>query len=360
MQILVQICVFCVFMLNNNASKTKGIAVKSIYSLKHASIFLGAIAMLFGSASLAQAETLTTQESAIRLEESSRLEESDLLQESAIATNDSFISVKEANNQTKQSVSTRAADLLQSDDPQADEPAVTPSDVSTPSSTTQYSLMPITSTEGAVVDTPASETALTDDYSDTAYSDTTADNTNYLSQVQTEEDLIFEDVGGGDDDVAGEEVAQVVSPGRTTRSGPSYIGIGGNIGIGDGDTALGEGSFAAFSKIGLTRNISVRPSVLINENPTILLPVTFDFIPGVTRVTENVSEEIGYRVSPFIGAGAAISTGDDTTVDFLATGGVDVPLGDNFTGVAAVNVSLFDDPAVGLLLGVGVNFPALR
>ncbi|HEY9674073.1 MAG TPA: hypothetical protein V6D11_21725, partial [Waterburya sp.] len=65
-----------------------------------------------------------------------------------------------------------------------------------------------------------------------------------------------------------------VSPGRATRSGSSYIGIGGNIGLGTGDTALGEGSFAVISKIGLTRYFSVRPTVFIDDDPTILIPLT--------------------------------------------------------------------------------------
>jgi hypothetical protein len=147
-----------------------------------------------------------------------------------------------------------------------------------------------------------------------------------------------------------------ISPGRATRSGSSYVGVGGNIGLGDGDTALGEGSFSIFSKVGLTRNLSVRPNVLVSDDPTILLPLTLDFIPLVTEVTEDVSREIGLRVSPFIGAGVAISTGDDSTVDFLATGGVDVPLSSRITATASVNATLFDNPAVGLLLGVGYNF----
>ncbi|MEQ9670496.1 hypothetical protein [Coleofasciculus sp. G2-EDA-02] len=147
-----------------------------------------------------------------------------------------------------------------------------------------------------------------------------------------------------------------VSPGRATRSGSSYIGIGGNIGLGDGDTALGETSFAIFSKIGLTSNVSVRPSVLIEDDPTILLPVTLDFTPGVTEVTADVTEDVGARVSPYIGAGIAISTGDDSSVDLLATGGVDVPLATQLTATASVSASLFDNPAVGLLLGVGYNF----
>jgi hypothetical protein len=153
-----------------------------------------------------------------------------------------------------------------------------------------------------------------------------------------------------------EQVAQTVTPGRTTRSGPSYIGVGGNIGLGDGDTALGDGSFAVFSKIGLTSFLSVRPAVLFSDDPTILVPVTFDFIPGVTDVTEDLSGELGLRISPYVGGGVAISTGDDGGVDFLLSGGVDVPITSRFTATAAVNATVFDNPAVGLMLGVGYNF----
>lgn len=147
-----------------------------------------------------------------------------------------------------------------------------------------------------------------------------------------------------------------VTPGRTTRSSSSYIGVGGNIGLGDGDTALGESSFAVFSKIGLTSNISVRPGVLFSDDPTILVPLTLDFAAGDTDESEDLSEDIGISLNPYIGAGIAISTGGDGAVDLLATGGIDVPLSSRFTGTAAINATFFDNIAVGLLLGVGYNF----
>jgi hypothetical protein len=146
------------------------------------------------------------------------------------------------------------------------------------------------------------------------------------------------------------------SPGRTTRSGPSYIGIGGNIGLGSGSTAIGEGSFAIFSKVGLTTNISIRPSLFVSDNPTILLPVTLDFFPLITDATAAASRSTGFRISPYIGLGPVISTGDDFSVDLLLTGGLDIPVTDRFTATAAVNASVIDNPAVGLMLGIGYNF----
>ncbi|MEP0881592.1 hypothetical protein NDI49_08530 [Trichocoleus sp. ST-U3] len=148
------------------------------------------------------------------------------------------------------------------------------------------------------------------------------------------------------------EIAQVdVIPGRATRSGPSYIGVAGNIGLG-GDTTLSEGAFAVISKIGLTRNLSVRPAALFGDNTVFLVPLTYDF------PSQGV-EQIRYRVAPYIGGGVAISTGDDSTIGALITGGVDVPLSSQFTATAGVNVGFVDETEVGLLIGVGYTFSGL-
>ncbi len=142
-----------------------------------------------------------------------------------------------------------------------------------------------------------------------------------------------------------------VNPGRATRSGSSYIGVGGNIGIG-GDTGIGEGSFSVISKVGLTRNLSVRPSVLFGDNTTILLPVTLDFPARSLQITR-------YSVAPYIGGGAVISTGDNSDVGLLLTGGIDVPITTQFTATAGVNVGFVDETDVGIMLGVGYNFSGL-
>jgi hypothetical protein len=144
-----------------------------------------------------------------------------------------------------------------------------------------------------------------------------------------------------------------VRPGRATRSGPSYIGIGGNIGFG-GDSALGDTSFAIISKIGLTNNFSVRPSVLFRDNLTVLVPVTYDF---VSREAVEVSDDFVITAAPYLGAGVAFSTGDNGNFGFLISGGVDVPLSSNFTATAGLNIGFLDGTDVGLLLGVGYTFP---
>ncbi|NJL66847.1 MAG: hypothetical protein HC894_08695 [Microcoleus sp. SM1_3_4] len=152
------------------------------------------------------------------------------------------------------------------------------------------------------------------------------------------------------------EVAQDnVRIGRSTRSGPSYIGIGGNLGFG-GDSALGDSSFAVISKIGLTTNFSVRPTVLFRDELTILVPVTYDF---VSRDAVEVTDDFVITAAPYLGAGVAVSTGDNGNLGFLISGGVDVPLSSNFTATAGLNVGFLDGAEVGLLLGVGYTFPQI-
>jgi hypothetical protein len=146
-----------------------------------------------------------------------------------------------------------------------------------------------------------------------------------------------------------------IRPGRSTRSGPSYIGIGGNLGFG-GDSALGDSSFAIISKIGLTSNFSVRPTVLFRDNLTVLIPVTYDF---VSRNAVEVSDDFVITAAPYAGAGVALSTGDNGHFGFLISGGVDVPLSSNFTATAGLNIGFLDGAEVGLLLGVGYTFPNL-
>ncbi|MEG4808208.1 hypothetical protein QUA82_11010 [Microcoleus sp. F8-D3] len=154
---------------------------------------------------------------------------------------------------------------------------------------------------------------------------------------------------------ATEKVAQgsPIRPGRATRSGPSYVGIGGNLGFG-GDSALGDGSFAIISKIGLTNNFSVRPTVLFRDNLAFLVPVTYDF---VSQEAVEVSDDFVITAAPYAGAGVLISTGDDGTFGFLISGGVDVPLSRNFTATAGLNIGFVDGAEVGLLVGVGYTFP---
>ncbi len=150
------------------------------------------------------------------------------------------------------------------------------------------------------------------------------------------------------------QVAQAdINPGRPTRGGKSYVGIAANIGIGGGDSSLGDGNFMVISKVGLSNTISVRPSAVIGDNTAFLIPVTYDF--SFQQASDPFTEPL--PIAPYVGAGAAIKTGDDTKVAFLVSGGVDVPLGNTqFTANAAVNAAFFDQTDIGLSIGVGYNF----
>lgn len=150
------------------------------------------------------------------------------------------------------------------------------------------------------------------------------------------------------------EVAQIdIDPGTPTVGGSSYVGVAGNIGLG-GDSALGETSFAVISKIGFTDRISARPSVMVESDPVVLVPITYDFSFNPVDAFDEV-----LPFAPYVGAGVAIETSDDADVGPLLTAGIDYPLTPRFTATAAVNVAFFDDADVGLLVGVGYNFNGL-
>ena len=151
------------------------------------------------------------------------------------------------------------------------------------------------------------------------------------------------------------KIAQIgISPGRITRGGSSYVGIAGNIGIGGGGTSLGNSNFTVISKIGLTNTFSVRPAVVIGDDATFLIPLTYDF--NVSSA-DAFSESLPF--SPYLGAGVAVSTRSNDNVAALLSAGVDVPISSQFTATAGVNVGFFRNTDVGLLIGVGYNFVGL-
>lgn len=156
-------------------------------------------------------------------------------------------------------------------------------------------------------------------------------------------------VQGTDTTVAQNPNTEIV-PGRATRGGSSYIGIGGNLGL-SGEPALGDGAFMINSKIGLTRNISFRPAVLFGDDTDFLLPLTYDF------VLESADPFAPIPFAPYLGGGVIVSTNGDNTLGFLLTGGVDVPLSAQFVANASINVGFRNDTDVGLMLGVGYTFP---
>lgn len=146
------------------------------------------------------------------------------------------------------------------------------------------------------------------------------------------------------------QVAQLPAPGRRTRGGSSYVGLGVNVGL-SGNTDLGDANLMIISKIGLTNSLALRPGVILGDDPLILLPVTYEFS---IRRAEALEEAL--RIAPYIGAGVTISTAEDDDIGLLLTGGIDVPLSSQFTANAGLNVGIADETDIGLSVGVGYNF----
>jgi len=109
---------------------------------------------------------------------------------------------------------------------------------------------------------------------------------------------------------------------------------------------LGEIGFAAFSKFALNPYLSFRPSVLISSDTSFLFPITYDFpIAGP-----------GKGIAPYVGAGVMFSTGKDSNVDLLLSGGIDFPINKQWVATAGVNIGPFDKFDIGFLLGVAYTF----
>jgi hypothetical protein len=153
---------------------------------------------------------------------------------------------------------------------------------------------------------------------------------------------------------SGEQVKpnpSTIDPGRKTRSGSSYVGVGANVG-GFGNTSVGSPGLMLYSKIGLTRYFSVRPAVVtdFSNDATFILPATFDLAP--IRLGSVGSNAIS--VAPYIGGGATITTDGDARA--LLTGGVDVPINSRFTATLGLNTTFGNDVDLGGFIGVGYNF----
>lgn len=133
----------------------------------------------------------------------------------------------------------------------------------------------------------------------------------------------------------------------------SYVGVGGNIGLSDADTGTAESGFAVISKVAITNNISVRPSVVIGSDTSITVPVTYDFSVRNSSTSSSLT--------PYVGGGVVFATGGGDDTDLMVTTGVDYRFKPNLVGNASVNVGFGDDRTdVGLMLGVGYVFPHSR
>jgi hypothetical protein len=144
----------------------------------------------------------------------------------------------------------------------------------------------------------------------------------------------------------GVDVAQVTR-GSYGSVSPAYLGIGGNLGIGDADSAVGDFGFAVVSKISLGPRFSVRPSFLLSERfSNFTVPITFNL---------NTMRLGGFRFQPYIGGGVDVPFNGNTA--FLVNAGADVPISRDFTLNTNANWRVTSGFALGVTFGLGYNFP---
>lgn len=125
-------------------------------------------------------------------------------------------------------------------------------------------------------------------------------------------------------------------------AGGNYIGFAGS----------NEGA-ALNGKYALSNRFSVRPGVIaaVNEDDNgerdiaVLAPITYDF-----------NSANGGKFQPFVGAGAGVTTGDETELQFIATAGADYQLGRRYAINGSVNYLPFDDQSVDFVAGLGYRF----
>ena len=141
----------------------------------------------------------------------------------------------------------------------------------------------------------------------------------------------------------GDRVAQTAQTRRLGQpiKGINYIGAGAS-----SEGALVNGKYA------LANRFSVRPGVVTSLNDddgdrdvSVLVPFTYDF-NGIG----------GDRLQPFVGAGAGVTTGDQTELQVVATAGADYRLGNRYAINGSVNYLPLDDQRVDFAAGVGYRF----
>ncbi len=151
-------------------------------------------------------------------------------------------------------------------------------------------------------------------------------------------------------------LAQRTSDRISSFTPTAYIGVGVNLGVGSGNSDLSEGRFLVYGKLGFTQNISLRPAVLLGNQTTFLIPVTYDFPLQAADAIQPVS------FVPYVGGGVIIASGSgNNNVGLLLSGGVDFPISRDFTATAGLNVGFVRNSTdFGILLGIAYNIPGLR
>ncbi len=128
----------------------------------------------------------------------------------------------------------------------------------------------------------------------------------------------------------------------------NYIGVGGTIGLSDSDeTGLGEGGFSIISRTGFTENLGLHSAAIFADEFTSNLALT-------VRLPIKSDRSGRTLVEPFIGPGIIVQDGE---IDALVSAGADVPLTQDITATARLNIGFpNDETEIGIILGLGYNF----
>jgi len=126
----------------------------------------------------------------------------------------------------------------------------------------------------------------------------------------------------------------------------NYVGICG-----------GDDGFVLNGKLTVGDNLSIRPAVATDfdfddgEDVSYLLPLTYDF--NAVDTAENVY--------PFVGTGIGGELGDDSTIEFAVTGGIDYRISDRWVANGSVSYLPFaEGDDADFILGVGYTFGGSR
>lgn len=129
-----------------------------------------------------------------------------------------------------------------------------------------------------------------------------------------------------------------------------FLGLGVSLGTGDGDGSLEELGLAGISKLSFAPQVSVRPTIVVNDSVGVLAPVTFNFQSPVDVLNANLY--------PYVGGGIAINATEDDVAPLISAG-VDIPFSERFTLNGQTNITVADDITLHFMFGLGYNIDSL-
>jgi hypothetical protein len=146
--------------------------------------------------------------------------------------------------------------------------------------------------------------------------------------------------------------AESAPPANIGDQNNGYIGIGSGIGLGGNTTALGTGGIAILTKVRFTDHLSLHDATILfgDRAATSMVILSADF-----PIRNDAGKTI---ISPFIGGGAMLRYDQGLYISPAISGGIDLPISNNFTGTVRLNAGFPNNrnADVGILAGVAYNF----